>query len=74
MFDEYTKNKIIAGDKTVTRRLRKNSNRPAIPNSIHKIKIDRTPITYGYIKIISCEKGTLQKFTNLDAKLEGFDT
>ena len=73
MFDEYTKNQIIRGRKIVTRRLRKNNQRPATPNNIHKIKIDRTPRVYGYIQILSVEKGTLGKLTILDAKLEGFN-
>ena len=51
MFDEYTLKQILAGRKTVTRRLRKNNNRPAIPKTIHKLKIDRTQNTYGYIYI-----------------------
>lgn len=74
MFDEYTKNQILAGKKVVTRRLRKNNHRPAIPNTLHKLKIDRTKMTYGSLYIISCEKGTLGKLNNLDAVLEGFNS
>ena len=74
MFDELTKNLILAGRKTVTRRLRKNDKRPAIPNTIHKLKIDRTPKTYGDIYIISCKKDYLFNLTSLDAIQEGFNT
>ena len=74
MFDELTKNLIISGRKTVTRRLRKDHRRPAIPNTIHKIKIDRTPKIYGLIYILSCEKGYLGNLSSLDAINEGFDT
>lgn len=72
MFDKRTLIMILNGRKTQTRRLRKNNNRPAIPNNIHKLKIDRTPKTYGYIKIISCEKSVFGNITEQDAKEEGF--
>lgn len=75
MFDELTKDLIVSGRKTVTRRLRKNDNkRPAIPNTWHKLKIDRTPKTYGYIYIISCEKSYLGSLTSYDAIMEGFNS
>ena len=74
MFDELTKDLIVTGRKTVTRRLRKNDKRPAIPGTFHKLKIDRTPKTYGYIYIISCKKGHLGSLTSYDAILEGFNS
>ena len=74
MFDKLTKDLIVSGRKTVTRRLRKNDRQPAIPNTIHKLKIDRTPKTYGYIYILSCEKGYLGSLTSYDAMLEGFNS
>ena len=74
MFDELTKDLIVSGRKTVTRRLRRNDKRPAIPNTFHKLKTDRTPKTYGYIYIISCEKGYLGSLTAYDAMLEGFNS
>ena len=72
MFDKETKDLIVAGKKTQTRRLRKNDNRPAIPNSIHKLKTDRSPKTWGYIKIISCEKATFKDIKKWDVLKEGF--
>lgn len=72
MFDEYTKDKILSGEKTVTRRLRKDNRRPAVPDHIHKIKTDRTKQTHGYIYIESCEKGFFGELTEYDALLEGF--
>ena len=72
MFDEQTKDLIIARRKTQTRRLRKNETRPAIPNTVHKLKIDRSPKTYGYIRIISCEKATFKDIRKSDILKEGF--
>ena len=72
MFDEQTKDLIVARKKTQTRRLRKNNTRPAIPNTIHKLKIDRSPKTYGYIKIISCEKAHFRDIKKSDVLKEGF--
>jgi len=72
MFDKFTKNMIVLGRKTVTRRVVRNNRRPAIPDTIHKIKIDRTPRSYGYIKIISCEKEKLSDITYMDVLKEGF--
>lgn len=71
MFDKYCVDKILSGEKTVTRRIHRGFNkndeliyrqkRPAVPGRIHKIKIDRTKKTYGYIKIKSCTKEILSK-------------
>ena len=72
MFDEQTKDLILARKKTQTRRLRKNETRPAIPNTIHKLKIDRSPKTYGYLKIISCEKARFRDIKKSDVLKEGF--
>lgn len=76
MFDEYTVNKILAGEKTVTRRLRKPlGKRPAIPGAIHKLKIRRDKKVYGKILINYCIKMTLNaSMTNEEARKEGFDT
>lgn len=54
MFDKLCIEKILNGEKTVTRRVKRNNRKPAIPGTIHKLKIDRTPKVYGYIKILSC--------------------
>ena len=72
MFDKQTLDLILKGKKTQTRRLRKNETRPAIPGNIHKLKIDRTSKTYGYIEIISCEKAVFGDITEKDARKEGF--
>lgn len=73
MFDKYTKDKILSKDKDITRRLpAKNGRRPATPNATHKIKIDRTPKTYGHIKIISVRMEKLGDITESEAKREGF--
>ena len=74
MFDEFTKNKILSGEKTVTRRLVRNNKRPAIPGSVHKIKIDRSSKTYGYIEIKSVYQELLGDLKSSDAKKEGFDS
>ena len=74
MFDELTKNLIVSGRKTVTRRLRKNEKRPAKPNKIIKLKIDRTKNTFGYLQIISCEKDYLGNLKSIDAIKEGFNS
>ena len=74
MFDEFTKNKILSGEKTVTRRLVRNNKRPAVPGAIHKIKIDRSSRTYGYIRIKSVHKELLGDLKSADAKKEGFDS
>lgn len=72
MFDEQTLDLILKGKKTQTRRLRNDDNRPAVPGNIHKLKIDRTSKTYGYIEIISCEKAVFGDITETDAHKEGF--
>ncbi len=73
MFDKLTKDLIVSGKKTQTRRLRKyGRGRPAVPNHIHKIKIDRTKKTYGEILILSCEEAVFGQITESDAHKEGF--
>ena len=72
MFDEFTKNMIVIGKKTVTRRVVRNNRRPAVPDTIHKIKISRDSKIYGYIKIISCHKEKLKDITYSDVLREGF--
>ena len=74
MFDDYCIKQIISGKKTVTRRLRNDDNRPAVPGNIHKLKKDRTNRTYGYIKIMSCEKYVFGNLTTQDDKKEGFNS
>lgn len=78
MFDLTTKNGICRGYKKVTRRLYNPDRRPAIPadegGEPHKIKIDRTKMVYGEIKITACYTGTLGEMTEEDAKLEGFNS
>ena len=74
MFDKQTLEQILKGKKTVTRRVRRNNTRPAVPHNIHKLKIDRTPVSYGLIRIISCEKGRLGDLNEEDAVKEGFAT
>lgn len=72
MFDEQTLDLILKKKKTQTRRLRNDDNRPAVPGNIHKLKIDRTSKTYGYIEILSCEKAVFGDITESDAHKEGF--
>lgn len=72
MFDVYTVSQILAGNKTVTRRM-PFSRRPAVPNHYHKLKIDRTVKTYGLILILSCELEKLSNLTNEEAIKEGFN-
>ena len=72
MFDKQTLEMILKGKKTQTRRLRKDDNRPAVPGNIHKLKIDRSQKTYGYIEILSCEKAVFGDITQKDAREEGF--
>lgn len=75
MFDEYCINKIINGEKTVTRRLISPSRRrPAVPGTVHKLKKDRTQKTYGYILINSCSQSQIKDITDEEAKKEGFET
>lgn len=72
MFDVYTVSQILAGNKTVTRRLA-GGRRPAIPGSLHKLKIDRTKKTYGLIRIESCRLEQLKDLTDEEAIKEGFN-
>ena len=76
MFDLETKNAICRRCKSVTRRLYNSNRRPAIPEheggKPHKIKIDRTRMVYGEIRILACYTSTLGDMTEEDAKLEGF--
>ena len=75
MFDKYTVEKILSGDKTVTRRLkRKDGKRPAIPGKLHKIKIDRTPKMFGYIVILECDIVKFGDLTMEDVLKEGFSS
>ena len=76
MFDKFCIEKILSGYKTVTRRIKRNNKRPAIPGKIHKLKIDRTDKTYGYIRIISCDKESIEATMNMnqvEAIKEGFN-
>lgn len=73
MFDKLTKNQIILGRKSVTRRIRKEDNNPpAVVGNIHKLKIDRTKKVYGYLLITSVEKGYFNDLNNIDIIKEGF--
>lgn len=72
MFDKYCVDKIKNGEKCVTRRLIKSNRRPAVPGTIHKLKINRTADNYGYILINSCSKSKLGEVTDKEAKKEGF--
>lgn len=47
IFDEDTMTRIHYEIKTETRRLYNPNRRPAVPGHTHKIKIDRTPNTWG---------------------------
>ena len=74
MFDSFCIEKILAGEKTVTRRLLKvGGRRPAIPGTIHRLKVDRTPKVYGYILINSCTPEILGDIDDEEAKKEGFN-
>ena len=72
MFDKFCIEKILNGEKCVTRRLVKNNRRPAVPGHIHKLKINRTSETFGKILINSCTKEKLTDITDADAVKEGF--
>ena len=75
MFDEYCINKILKGEKNVTRRLpTKNGKRPAVPGTIHKLKKDRTKDVYGKIFINSCTLTLIKDIDDKEAMLEGFDS
>ena len=72
MFDKYCIEKILAGEKTVTRRI-PHGRRPAVPGKIHKLKIDRTPKTYGLILIKDCYLDLVIEIDDEEAKKEGFN-
>lgn len=71
MFDVYCVSQILSGNKTVTRRM-PGGKRPAVPNHIHKLKVDRTPDTYGSILILNCRMEKLSDLTDEEARKEGF--
>lgn len=71
MFDKFCINKILNKEKTVTRRLI-GKKRPAKPGTTHKLKIDRTPQTFGKIKILSCTQEQIRDITEEETKKEGF--
>lgn len=73
MFDKYCVDKILAGEKTVTRRMPRGK-QPARPGKIHKLKIDRTKNTYGLILITDCYLDTIGDIDDKEAKKEGFNT
>lgn len=73
MFDKFCIDKIISGEKTVTRRLL-SKKRPAIPGKVHKLKRNRTPKTYGFILIKECDISLVGDITEEEAHKEGFDS
>lgn len=73
MFDKFCVDKILAGEKTVTRRLPR-GRQPARYGKIHKLKIDRTKKTYGLILITDCYLGLVKDIDDEEAKKEGFNT
>ena len=78
MFDKLCVEKILKGEKTVTRRVKRNKRRPAIPGHVHKLKVDRTDKNYGYIMIKSCNAepwtGSTSPISYPEAIKEGFDS
>lgn len=74
MFDMYCIKKILAGEKTVTRRMITSNRRPAVPGKIHKLKVDRTNKTFGEILILSCITEQIRDITEEEAKKEGFNS
>ena len=74
MFDKYCVKKILNGEKNVTRRIKRNKRRPAIPGKIHKLKTDRTSNNYGYIYIQRCTiEDNIWSISHEEAMKEGFD-
>ena len=74
MFDLLCVNKIKERNKIETRRIKRNNRRPAIPGTVHKLKIDRTQDIYGYIKILDCRiEKDIWNIKYTDAIKEGFD-
>jgi hypothetical protein len=72
MFDVYCVSQILAGNKTVTRRM-PSGKRPAIPGHRHWLKVDRTKDTYGLILIEDCRLERLCQLTDEEARREGFN-
>lgn len=73
IFDEYCVNKILNDKKTVTRRI-PNGRRPAVPGKIHKLKIDRTKKTFGFILIKDCYLDFVKDIDDNEVKKEGFES
>lgn len=73
MFDKFCIEKILNGEKTVTRRIPR-GRRPAVPGKIHKLKADRTPKTYGLILITDCYLDLVKEIDDDEAKKEGFSS
>lgn len=73
MFDEYCIEKILNGEKCVTRRL-PHGRRPAVPGRIHRLKADRTSKVYGLILINNCYLGLIADIDEREAKREGFSS
>ena len=73
MFDRYCIDKILTGEKNVTRRIPR-GRRPAVPGKIHKLKIDRTKKTFGAILIEECELSLIKDIDDKEAQREGFST
>ena len=73
MFDKYCIEKILNGEKTVTRRIPR-GRRPAVPGKIHKLKADRTSKTYGVILITECDLDLVKNIDDDEAKKEGFSS
>ena len=73
MFDLYCIEQIKTGNKCVTRRLIKpGGRRPAVPGTIHKLKIDRSKNVYGFIFINSCSQSRIKDIDDKEAQREGF--
>lgn len=73
MFDKYCVEKILSGEKTVTRRV-PSGRRPAVPGKIHKLKTDRTKKTYGFILITDCSLSLVKDIDDKEAQKEGFSS
>lgn len=73
MFDKFCIEKILNGEKTVTRRV-PSGRRPAVPGKIHKLKTDRTKKTYGLILITDCYLDWVGEIDDKEAKKEGFSS
>lgn len=73
MFDRYCLDKILDGEKCVTRRI-PTGRRPAVPGRIHRLKIDRTKDVYGLILITDCYLGRIGDIDDKEAKREGFSS